>query len=231
MSALHPEILIVDADPQVRRYLQSAMARAGYRPFSIDKGAFGLEIVTARPPDAMVLDLDLADADGKDLLRQARIGFQGPILVVSAGGRKIEEIDALDLGADAVFAKPFSAEELLARLRVAFRQRIVGAGGKPVVEAVDLTIDRVHRTVRLKDRQVPLSEQQYSVLIRLAEGGGAVLTHQDLVADKRADAASRSLHSIRLLIRQLREKLEQDPKHPRIIQTEHGVGYRLVVAR
>jgi two-component system KDP operon response regulator KdpE len=231
VSALHPEILIVDADPQVRRYLQSAMASAGYRPCSIDNAASVLDIVKAHPPDAMVLDLHLTGADAKTLLKQARKTFQGPILVVSAGGRKIEQIDALDLGADAVFIKPFSAEELLARLRVAFRQRIVCAGGKPIVEAADLTIDRVKRVVRLKDRLVSLSEQQYSVLIRLAEGGGAVLTHQDLLGERQAQKASRSLQSVRLLIRQLREKLEEDPKRPRIIQTQHGLGYRLVVDR
>ena len=188
-------------------------------------------MITARAPNAVVLDLDVGDMDGKAQLAQARSALKGPVLVVSSSEREIERIDALDLGADAVFAKPFSALELLARLRVAFRQRILGTGRKPVVEAKDVTIDLVNRTVRLKENMVELTTQQYWVLARLAQCGGGVLTHLDLIAGDDTDAGARSLQNIRFLIRQLREKLEHDPEKPKIIKTDPRIGYRLAVSK
>ncbi len=188
-------------------------------------------MIKARPPDAVVLDLVIGNMDGKALLAEARGSFEGPILVVSSGGREIEQIDALDLGADAFFVKPFSAREVLARLRVAFRQRIVGKGGRPVVEAADVTVDLINRTVRWKGRIVDLTAQQYWVLARLAESGGGVLTHHDLIKGDGADGGARSLQNTRFLIRQLREKLEHEPEKPKLIKTDHRVGYRLVISR
>ena len=230
MSALHPTVLIINAEPQVRRYLQSAMTAAGYRTASIDTAAMSLDILGPRPPHAMVLDLDVSDPGAKELLAGARRTFQGPIIVVSSSTREIERIDALDLGADAFFAKPFSAGELLARLRVAFRQRIESKGGKPVVKALDVVIDLINRTVSLQEQAIPLTAPQYQILARLAEGCGGVLTHQDLVAGEDTDGGARSPQNVRFLVRQLRQKLERDPYNPRVIKTDRGVGYRLIIS-
>jgi two-component system KDP operon response regulator KdpE len=229
VSALHPKILIIDNDPQIHRYLRPAMISAGYGPHNIDSGVLGLQIVANYPPDAVVLDLDLADMDGKELLTQARKNFSGPILILSARKREIEKIEALDLGADDFVTKPFSAEELMARLRVAFRRRIVAAGGHPVVEAQHLSVDLINRTACIGGRGVSLSEQQYSLLARLAGAGGRVLTYQDLIGRNKEDPGYRSRQNVRLLIRQLRYKLEKNPQTPTIIKTQHGIGYRFLL--
>lgn len=229
MSALHPKVLVIDGDPQMYRYLHSAMTSVGYGADSSTSGTRGLERVVAHPPDAVVLDLDIADMDGKALLREMRANFYGPILALSTLNRQIETIDALDLGADDFVVKPFGAGELLARLRALFRRRILSSGGKPIVKAQGLSVDLVRRIVMLHGSPVTLSEQQYWVLARLAESGGGVLTHWDLLVGNQTDAGVKSLQNMRVLIRTLREKVESNPRSPQIIQTQHTIGYRLNV--
>jgi two-component system KDP operon response regulator KdpE len=175
------------------------------------------------------MDLNIADMDGRALLAALRDSFFGPVVVLSKVKRQIETIDALDLGADDFVTKPFGAGELLARLRAVFRRRIVSAGRKPIVVAQELKVDLVCRTVTRDGVPVILSEQQYWVLARLAEACGGVLTHWDFLVGSQTDAGVKSLQNMRFLIRNLREKLECDPRCPNIIKTQHTLGYRLNV--
>jgi len=173
-----------------------------------------------------VLDLGLPDMDGKAALQKARAFYSGPILILSARDREIEKIEALDLGADDYVEKPFSVGELLARLRVALRHKVVKAGGEPKVKAGDFEIDLVLRLVSRKGEAVRLSPKEYDLLVRLAEGGGRVLTHKQLLTAVWGPAHEHDVQYLRVFVGQLRQKLERDPSTPVIITTEPGVGYR-----
>jgi len=231
VSALHPKVLVIEGDPQLHRYLHSAITSAGYGADILSSATLGFERVVSHPPDAILLDLDMANRDGKAVLMEMRANFYGPILALSTLNRQIETIDALDLGADDFVVKPFGVGELLARLRALFRRRILSAGGRPIVRAQGLELDLVRRTVALNGAPILLSVQQYGVLARLAEAGGGVLTHWDFLVGSQTDAGVKSLQNMRFLIRRLREKLEGNPKAPEIIQTQHSIGYRLNIDR
>ena len=231
MSALHPTILIIDDDPQIYRYLRPAMTEAGYSAVNNPSGLSGLQAINTNPPDAVILDIDIRDMRGEDLLARARGSFQGPILVLSARSRDIEKINALDLGADDFVAKPFGVGELLARLRVAFRRRMLRGGLNPIVRARGLTVNLVTRIVALRGVSVSLTPQQYAILACLASAGGAAVTHSELAIRSDPEGGAKSRQDLRILIRQLRGKIEETPKMPLIITTERNVGYRLNVDR
>ena len=226
MTALRPRILVIDDEPQIHRFLGPALDAAGYEAERADTAAAGLRAIASRPPDAVVLDLGLPDMDGKAALKKARAFYDGPILILSARDREIEKIEALDLGADDYVEKPFSVGELLARLRVALRHKVLKAGGEPKVKAGALEVDLVLRLVSLNGEPVRLSPKEYELLVRLAEGGGRVLTHRQLLTAVWGPAHEHDVQYLRVFIGQLRQKLEPDPATPRIITTEPGVGYR-----
>jgi two-component system KDP operon response regulator KdpE len=226
MTALRPRILVIDDEPQIHRFLGPALDAAGYEAERADTAAEGLRAIASRPPDAVVLDLGLPDMDGKAALEKARAFYDGPILILSARDRELEKIEALDLGADDYVEKPFSVGEFLARLRVALRHKVLKAGVEPKVKAGDLEIDLVLRLVSLKGEAVRLSPKEYELLVRLAEGGGRVLTHRQLLTAVWGPAHEHDVQYLRVFIGQLRQKLETDPATPRIITTEPGVGYR-----
>jgi two-component system KDP operon response regulator KdpE len=228
MSAVRPRILVVDDEAQIHRFLGPALDAAGYEPVRADTGTDALREIARRAPDAVVLDLGLPDMDGKTLLAKARAFYDGPILVLSARDREIEKIDALDLGADDYIEKPFGVGELLARLRVAMRHRILREGAEPVVTAGDLVIDRVRRLVSRAGETVRLSPKEYDLLTSLIEGDGRVLTHRQLLTAVWGPAHAHDVQYLRVFVGQLRQKLEADPAQPRHIRTEPGVGYRFV---
>jgi two-component system KDP operon response regulator KdpE len=226
MTALRPHILVIDDEPQIHRFLGPALDAAGYEAERADTAADGLRAIASRPPDAVVLDLGLPDMDGKAALEKARAFYDGPILILSARDRELEKIEALDLGADDYVEKPFSVGELLARLRVALRHKVLKAGGEPKIRAGALEIDLVLRLVAVNGEAVRLSPKEYELLVRLAEGGGRVLTHRQLLTAVWGPAHEHDVQYLRVFIGQLRQKLEPDPAAPRIITTEPGVGYR-----
>ncbi len=228
MSALRPRVLVIDDEPQIHRFLGPALDAAGYEAERADDGAAGLKAIASRPPDAVVLDLGLPDMDGKVALQKARTFFAGPILILSARDREIEKIEALDLGADDYVEKPFSVGELLARLRVALRHKVLKAGGEPRIRAGDIEIDVALRLVTVRGEQVRLSPKEYELLIRLSEGGGRVLTHRQLLTAVWGAAHEEDVQYLRVFIGQLRQKLEADPAAPKVITTEPGVGYRFI---
>jgi two-component system KDP operon response regulator KdpE len=228
MTAHRPRILVIDDEPQIHRFLGPALEAAGYEPIRADTAAQGLAAIAGRAPEAVILDLGLPDMDGKDALVRARSFYQGPILILSARDMETEKIDALDAGADDYVEKPFNVGEFLARLRVAMRHRLNQQGSQAVVEAGDLRVDLVKRLVTRAGQPVRLSPREYDLLARLAEGGGRVLTHRQLLTAVWGPANVDDVQYLRVFIGHLRQKLEPDPSSPRYLTTESGVGYRFV---
>ncbi len=228
MSAHKPRILVIDDEPQIHRFLGPALEAAGYEPIRADDAMSGLAAIASRAPDAVILDLGLPDMDGKAALVRARAFYDGPILILSARDREVEKIEALDQGADDYLEKPFGVGELLARLRVAMRHRLRQAGAAPVMRAGDVEIDLIKRLVSRSGEPVHLSPREYDLLAKLAEAGGKVVTHRQLLTAVWGPANAEDVQYLRVFIGHLRQKLEADPASPRYITTEAGVGYRFV---
>jgi two-component system KDP operon response regulator KdpE len=226
VSAYRPRILVVDDEPQIHRFLGPALEAAGYEPVRADTAAEGLRELARKAPDAVVLDLGLPDMDGREAMEKARAFYEGPIVILSARDRETEKIDALDAGADDYVEKPFGVGELLARIRVALRNRLKREGAQPVIEAGEVEIDLVKRLVRRAGEPVHLAPKEYEVLAQLAGGGGRVLTHRQLLAAVWGPAHVQDVQYLRVCVAQLRQKLERDPAAPSLILTESGVGYR-----
>lgn len=226
MSANRPRILVIDDEPQIHRFLQPALEAAGYEPVRADTAAEGLKEIARKAPDAVVLDLGLPDFDGKEALTRARAFYDGPIIVLSARDKETEKIDTLDLGADDYVEKPFGVGELLARLRVALRHRLRQKGADPIVTAGELTIDLVKRLVTRAGVALRLSPKEYELLAQLVEGGGKVCTHRQLLTAVWGPAHVEDVQYLRVIVAQLRQKIEPDPAAPALIATEPGVGYR-----
>lgn len=227
MSAVRPRILVIDDEPQIHRFLSPALEAAGYEPKRADSGQEGLRGIALWSPDAVVLDLGLPDMDGKDVLVRAREFYTKPIIILSARDREAEKIEALDLGADDYVEKPFGVGELLARLRVNLRQ----TGGRPKstgpVVAGDVTIDLERRQVSRSGQPIRLTPKEYEVLARLAGDAGKVIGHRDLLVAVWGAAHAEDTQYLRVVVGQLRQKLEVDPSQPVLIQTEPAIGYRL----
>jgi two-component system, OmpR family, KDP operon response regulator KdpE len=228
MSAYKPRILVIDDEPQMHRFLGPALTAAGFEALRADTGEVGLRMIAAGSPDAVVLDLGLPDMDGKDLLRAARAFYVGPVIVLSAREREAEKIATLDLGADDYVQKPFGVGEFLARLRVALRHKLERVGAEAVITAGDLEIDLVKRLVSRAGEPVRLSPKEYELLARLAEGDGKVLSHRALLTAIWGPAHVDDLPYLRVLVGQLRQRIEAEPSTPKHILTEPGVGYRFM---
>jgi len=228
MTAHKPRILVVDDDPQIHRFLGPPLEAAGYEHVRADTAGAGLAVIANRPPEAVILDLGLPDMDGKQALERARAFYEGPILILSARDREMEKIEALDLGAVDYVEKPFHVGELLARVRVAMRQRLNQLGTPAVVHAGDVEIDLVKRLVSRGGEPVRLSPREYDLLAKLVEGGGRVVTHRQLLASVWGPANVEDVQYLRVFVGHLRQKLEPDPATPRHLITESGVGYRFV---
>lgn len=199
-----------------------------------DAGAFaimdGTGGIALWAPDAVVLDLGLPDMDGKDVLARARDFYEGPILVLSARDREAEKIAALDLGAVDYIEKPFGVGELLARLRVALRQ--AGSRDMPMgpITTGAVTIDLDRRLVTRAGEVVRLTPKEFEVLAVLARKAGKVIGHRDILTAVWGKAHADDTQYLRVVVGQLRQKLEGDPGHPTLIETEPAVGYRFSVS-
>lgn len=227
MTAAPIRILVVDDEPPIRRLLRTGLGSQG---FEIAEAADGhaAQAAIARNPDLVLLDLGLPDVSGHDLLRGWRAaGRETPVIVLSSRTDEAGIVEALDLGADDYVAKPFGMKELVARIRTALRHRLQEQGEQPVFRSGALSVDLVHRIVRLGETPVALTPREYEVLRVLVQHAGKVLTHQLLIRQVWGVVAD--VQNLRVVIRQLRQKLEPDPDGPRHILTETGVGYRLQV--
>ncbi|HAC00675.1 response regulator [Brevundimonas naejangsanensis] len=229
MAALRPQILVIDDEPQIHRFLSPALDAAGYEPKRADTGQEGLRAIALWSPDAVVLDLGLPDMDGKDILARAREFYAGPIIVLSARDREAEKIAALDLGANDYVEKPFGVGELLARLRASLRQASARPTPSGPIQVGEVSIDLERRRVERAGVTVRLTPKEYDVLAHLARDAGKVIGHAALLTAVWGAAHKHDTQYLRVLVGQLRQKLEADPAHPQLIETEPGVGYRLNV--
>lgn len=227
MTAAPVRILVVDDEPPIRRLLRTGLGSQGYEILEAADGR-SAEVAIAGDPDLVLLDLGLPDVAGHDLLRGWRAaGRETPVIVLSSRTDEAGIVEALELGADDYVAKPFGMKELVARIRTALRHRLQQRGEQPVFRSGALTVDLVHRLVRLGGAPVDLTPREYDVLRVLVQHAGKVLTHQLLIRQVWGGVAD--VQNLRVVIRQLRQKLEPDPDGPRHILTETGVGYRLQV--
>jgi len=218
-------VLIIDDEPQIRRALRTALGGHDYEVETAEDGAEGLIQIATWSPDVIVLDLVMPGQDGFDVLRETRSWSQVPIIVLSARGQEPDKIRALDLGADDYLTKPFSVQELLARLRAVMRR---SAG--PTEQTISLgriTIDLARHVVTRDGEEVHLTPTEFDLLRVLAMHLGKVLTHRQLLERVWGGYAAENAQQLRVYINYLRRKLEADPAHPRIIVTEPGIGYRL----
>jgi two-component system KDP operon response regulator KdpE len=225
-----PVVVLIEDEPQIRRFLRATLTGHGYRLFEATTAAEGLVEIGSRQPDVVIVDLGLPDMDGLEVIRRAREWTAVPMIVLSARGHERDKVVALDAGADDYVSKPFGADELLARIRVALRHA-AGASheaAEATFEVGDLEVDLLHRHVSVADRQVHLTPIEYKLLTVLVHHAGKVATHTQLLRDVWGPAHTDQGHYVRVYMAHLRHKLEADPARPRYLLTEPGVGYRLV---
>ncbi len=223
-----PVIVLIEDEPQIRRFLRANLLSQGYRLFEAVTGGDGLIEAATRQPDVVVIDLGLPDMDGIDVIRRLREWTNVPVIVLSARGQERDKVAALDAGADDYVSKPFGAGELLARIRVALRHAASAAGGDDATFAVgDLQVDLARRQVFVAGKEVRLTPIEYKLLTTLVRHAGKVLTHRQLLKEVWGPSHSGDAHYLRVYMVQLRRKLEADPTRPRYLLTEPGVGYRL----
>jgi len=223
-------ILVVDDEPQIRRFLRTSLSAQGYRLSEVTGAAEALSAAENEKPDLVVLDLGLPDGDGYGVIEKLRASSQIPIIVLSVRSDEQGKVRALDLGADDYVTKPFGMEELVARIRAALRHRLQKQGEAPVFRSGKLSVDLVRRIVTVSGVEVKLSAKEYDLLRILIAHAGKVLTHGFLLKEVWGPAHVEDVQYLRVYIRQLREKLETDPTRPELILTETGVGYRLQMA-
>jgi two-component system KDP operon response regulator KdpE len=224
---LRHKVLIIDDEPHIRRLIHAALDRADYATVEAANAREALEKLRAERPDISLLDLGLPDRDGLELVPLFKKQSDTTLIVVSARDATDEKVAALDLGADDYLTKPFDTDELLARLRVALRNRVARDGGISTVTAGDVTIDQLARIVTKGGEEVHLTPKEYTVLAQLAKFPGRVITHKQIMAQVWPNEVEHHVEYLRVLVRGLRQKLEADPQRPQIISNELGIGYRL----
>ncbi|MGA7710611.1 MAG: response regulator transcription factor [Rhizomicrobium sp.] len=228
MAAKLPKILIVDDEPQIRRFLRTSLPPHGYECIEAGTAAEALKTFGKEKPDAVILDLGLPDQDGFAVLQSIRSSALTPIVVLSARSDVEGKVKALELGADDYVTKPFDMSELLARLKAALRHGLQTIGEAPVFRTGHLTVDLVNRHVLLNDNEVHLSPKEYSLLRFLVSHAGKVVMHHQLLQEVWGPAHVEDVQYLRVLMRQLRQKLEPDAM-PNVLITEPGIGYRLLL--
>jgi two-component system KDP operon response regulator KdpE len=227
MTDSRPVVLIIDDEPQIRRFLRAGFDLERFTVLEEETGEAGLRTATLRPVDLIVLDLNLPDTDGATIVERIRAWSTVPIIVLSVRASDEDKVKLLECGADDYVVKPFSMAELLARARAALRRQARGVRGEPMVNVGRLSIDLANRAVFLDRARIVLSPKEYRLLQVLAQHAGNVVTHNILLKEVWGTAHIRNAHYLRILVRKLRHKIEQDPKQPRLLVSELGVGYRL----
>jgi two-component system, OmpR family, KDP operon response regulator KdpE len=229
MSESRPVVLVVDDELQIRRFLRTGFEMEQFSVLEAATAEEGLRAATLQPVDLLVVDLELPDLDGSEIVERLRTWSTVPIIVLSVRSSEAEKVRVLELGADDYVVKPFGMAELLARARAALRRQSRGSTGEHLVKAGRLTIDLAARNVLLGDERIQLSPKEYRLLQTLAQHAGNVVTHQQLLKDVWGIRHQDRAHYLRIFVRKLRQKIEDDPTQPKILVTELGVGYRLAM--
>ena len=225
-GSLPHQVLIVDDEPAILRFLRTSLSAQGYQTIEAETGAQALTSLARNRVDVVVLDLGLPDLDGLEVLKRLRqSGSQVPVVVLSSRADEPGKVKALDLGADDYVTKPFGMDELLARLRAALRHRLQQQGEKPVFHSGDLSVDVVRRIVTSRGQEVKLTPREYDLLRLMVSHAGKVLTHRFILRE--VWGTETDVQYLRIYIRALRQKIELEPERPQHILTEQGVGYRL----
>jgi two-component system, OmpR family, KDP operon response regulator KdpE len=220
-----PRVLVVDDEPQILRALQLKLSGEGYEVETAAPAADALAVVAAHPPEAVILDLLLPDGRGTEVCRKLRERSTAPVLMMSAVEDEAEKTAALDAGADDYLTKPFSVDELLARLRAALRTT---PATDPILQIGDLRIDLANRLVTMAGRPVSLTPTEYDLLSVLAQNEGKLFTQRAIVREVWGATHHEQANHLHVHVSQLRRKLEPDPARPRYLLTQPGLGYRLV---
>jgi two-component system KDP operon response regulator KdpE len=224
-----PHILIIDDEIQIQRALRTILTEKQFQVSTASRGEDGLALAAANEPDLIILDLGLPDMDGVEVCMRLREWTQTPVIILSVRDSERQKVAALDQGADDYLTKPFSIEELLARVRVALRHSVHMQGTQSkIVKAGPITVDLAWHLVRRGEEEVKLTGTEYKLLAYLASNRGRVLTHQSILTHVWGPADADHTEYLRVYMRQLRKKLEADPERPQYILTEPGIGYRFI---
>jgi two-component system KDP operon response regulator KdpE len=228
MTADSPRILVIEDEPEIRRFLRASLAAHGFTMHEAETGRAGLLQAAATPPDIVILDLGLPDLDGLAVIKELRGWSRVPTIVLSARGQESDKIAALDAGADDYLTKPFSVGELLARLRVALRHRaqVAEENASSLFAAGDLEVDLARRQTRVAGQSVHLTPTEYRLLTLLIKNAGRVITQRQLLKEVWGPDCTHEVHYLRVYVNQLRKKLGDNSAAPRLIITEPGIGYR-----
>ena len=218
-------ILIIEDDKSIQNFLRLSLKANDYKTIESSTGLSGISLFMSHNPDLILLDLGLPDIDGTEVLEQIRQTSNIPIVIVSARGLEKEKVLALDMGADDYITKPFGAEELLARIRVALRK------SKPITTKQEFILDTLHidmdkRKVRISGEEIHLTPLEYKMLLLFSENAGKVLTHKFIQKEVWGFPTNDDYQTLRVFMANIRKKLEKDTTCPRFITTEVGVGYR-----
>jgi two-component system KDP operon response regulator KdpE len=228
MSPPQATILVVEDEPDIRRFLRSSLGTEGYTVVEAESGERAVIDAGTHKPDLAIVDLGLPDIDGVEVIRRIRAWSPMPILVLSARAMEHAKVEALDAGADDYVTKPFGVGELLARVRVALRHASRSSEGKPVLRLGNVSVDLEKHLVRRDGTEIHLTALEFRLLTCLAQHLGMVVTHRQLLREVWGPSHVEHTHYLRIYMKQLREKLEPDPLRPRHFLTETGVGYRLM---
>ena len=227
MSKPANSVLVIDDEPQIRRFVGAGLELHGYTVKEANTGAAGLSAAAHMQPDVIVLDLGLPDMGGIEVLESVRAWSNVPVIVLSIEAAEEQKVMLLKLGADDYIVKPFGIAELAARCEAALRRYHKSADKNPIVRSGDLVVDLVSRSVVVGDERITLTRKEYRLLHVLASHLGLVVTHQQLIKEIWGRATGDNVQYLRMLVRKLRQKVERDPNQPKYLMTESGVGYRL----
>src|SRR5512133_3234231 len=224
-------ILVIDDEAQILRALKTILSAKQFRVSTAIRGEEGLALAAAEQPDLIILDMSLPDMEGIQVCKELREWTQTPVIILSVRDSEKDKVAALDAGADDYLTKPFGIEELLARIRVAMRhktQTATGEGKRTVVRAGQVEIDLAGFTVKRDNAEVSLTATEFKLLAYLASHAARVLTHHMILSNVWDPAEADKVEYLRVYMRQLRKKLEDDPDQPKVLLTEPGVGYRFI---
>jgi two-component system KDP operon response regulator KdpE len=229
MTESRPLVLVVEDQPQMRRFIRATLTSHEYRLLETNSAAEALKLAVSHNPELVLLDLGLPDGDGIEVTRRIREWSQMPvIIIISARGQDADKVTALDAGANDFLTKPFGINELHARMRVALRhtKTTVDASGVSVMEFDTLRIDLIRREVTRRGEDVHLTPIEYKLLVLLAQNAGKLLTHQQILKEIWGPEYANLAPYVRVHMAELRKKIEVNPARPKLLVTESGIGYR-----